>query len=104
MRRPKVVKRIADLLHRIVPDASVILYGSEARGDARKDSDIDFLVLLDSEGDSFRQQEWMITEQLMILEAESGVSLSPYIVPKQWWNRKSPTPFSINVKNEGVLI
>ena len=104
MKRPEVVKRIAELLHKIVPDASVILYGSEARGDARPDSDIDFLVLLDSEGDSFRQQEWMITEHLMMLEAESGVPLSPYIVPKQWWNLKSPTPFSINVKNEGVLL
>lgn len=104
MKRPNVVKRIADLLHKLVPDASVILYGSEARGDARQDSDIDFLVLLNSEGDSFRQQEWMITEQLMLLEAESGVCLSPYIVPKQWWNQKRPTPFSINVKNEGILL
>ena len=104
MKRTKIVKRIADLLHKIVPDASVILYGSEARGDARPDSDIDFLVLLDSEGDSFRQQEWMVTEQLMMLEAESDVPLSPYIVPRRWWNQKKPTPFSINVKNEGILL
>lgn len=40
MKRPDIVRCIADTLHRIAPNAQAILYGSEARGDARPDSDI----------------------------------------------------------------
>lgn len=35
----------ADLLGKAAPDATVVLFGSHARGDAREDSDIDFLVI-----------------------------------------------------------
>jgi predicted nucleotidyltransferase len=31
------------------PDATIILYGSYARGDYRKDSDVDLLILLDKD-------------------------------------------------------
>ena len=34
-------------LHRNFLDLKVILYGSEARGDVRSDSDIDLLLLVD---------------------------------------------------------
>ena len=33
MKRPDIVRRIAEVVHRIAPDAKTILYGSEARGD-----------------------------------------------------------------------
>lgn len=40
-----VVDRAAKLLHEAAPGATVILFGSHARGEAGPDSDLDFLVI-----------------------------------------------------------
>lgn len=39
MKRPDIVRRIAEVMRRIAPTAQTIVYGSEARGDARQDSE-----------------------------------------------------------------
>ena len=49
MNRPDIVHKIKEILHRVAPGAEVILYGSETRGDARPNSDIDILILVDKD-------------------------------------------------------
>ena len=44
-------------MKRVAPTAKTILFGSEARGDARSDSDIDLLILVDGDKMTMAQEE-----------------------------------------------
>jgi len=104
MRRPEVVKQIKQTIEKTEPTATTILYGSEARGDARVDSDIDVLILLEGDKRDFRREE-ELSGALYDLELNTGVLISPMIIlRKQWENRPFKTPFYINVMNEGIRL
>jgi predicted nucleotidyltransferase len=49
MRRIEIVDSLREKIHKEAPSAKIILYGSEARGDAGPDSDIDLLILMDTD-------------------------------------------------------
>ena len=49
MRRSEIIEQIRKTVYGIAPTAKTILFGSEARGEARFDSDIDLLILLEGE-------------------------------------------------------
>ena len=105
MRRPEIVKRIAEAIKRVAPDAKTILYGSEARGDARPDSDIDLLVLLEGESRLSLNRQMEVTSPLYDIELETGASNSPKVMlKKDWENRPFRTPIYINVVNEGSVL
>ncbi len=47
MSKDEIIERIKNKVHSIDPTATVILYGSYARGDFNENSDIDLLILVD---------------------------------------------------------
>lgn len=104
MKRPEIVKRIQDVLRRVAPDAQAILFGSEARGDARPDSDIDLLILVDKDRVSL-SDESRITDDLYNIEFETGVMINPKVITRKQWDVASRfTLFYQNVMKEGVLL
>ncbi|MFZ4543030.1 MAG: nucleotidyltransferase domain-containing protein [Saprospiraceae bacterium] len=96
--------KIKNLVMEQEPHASVILFGSNARGDNSSDSDIDILILVDKERLS-QADEKRVKYPLYDLEFESGQIISPIVFSrKDWESRHSVTPLYANIKREGISL
>ena len=104
MTRPEIIQTIQTVLHQVAPNATAILFGSEARGEALQDSDIDILILLDKEKITLHDRR-EVTYPLYDVELETGVIISPKVFSKQQWETQLfITPFYHNVIKEGIVL
>jgi uncharacterized protein len=98
-----IVKMIKSSIRSIDTKAQVIIFGSRARGDARKDSDWDILILTDYPVST--EIERSFRNKLFDIEIETGEVFSTFVYQKQIWNTKHKvTPLYRNIKREGVRI
>ncbi|MEZ0609628.1 nucleotidyltransferase domain-containing protein [Fibrella sp. WM1] len=99
MNRQAFIQAVKQTIQQIDPQAEVWLFGSQARGDARPDSDWDFLMLTDLPVD--RRFKRQVRDQVFYLGMETGETISTTIQNRADWQRLSATHLYQNIKLEG---
>jgi uncharacterized protein len=100
----EISQQIKQTVLKSEPGAEIILFGSYARGDNRKDSDIDLLILLQRQKVTDKDKTKII-HQLYDIELASGYPISSVILSKNdWLTRHAFTSFYYNVKEDGIVL
>ena len=92
------------VVHQLMPGATLVLYGSRARGEATSASDFDLLILVD--GEVLPELGEQIDNALYDIELAYGVVISAIIFNRQRWNhpRYKAMPLHQHIDRDGVLL
>ena len=96
------LQEVKRYVHDIDPRAEVWLFGSRARGDAREDSDWDFLIL--TQADLSSGKRWVFSDHLFDIELETGRMISTIVWPQRERRRYAVTDLYANVMEEGIRL
>ena len=91
------------LANNMPTDGKAILFGSQARGTARDDSDWDILIILDKEEllpSDYDNVSYPLTE----LGWELGKVINPVMYSAKEWLKYKNTSFCKNVEKEGIRL
>jgi predicted nucleotidyltransferase len=102
VKRAELLERVKRAVHKIEPEADIVLYGSRARGDAHAESDWDFLILLDGVVDEARTDA--IRHRLYEIEWDCGEVLCSIVRSRQEWDSslQQATPFAKILREQGI--
>ena len=100
----RLVDRVKAHLHEMYGEGirRVILYGSHARGEATKDSDVDVLVLVDQSLSPCEVRD-SLNDLLYDMLMEEGELVSVIVLLEDFFEDHN-LPFMLNVREEGVTI
>lgn len=84
-------------------DGTALLFGSCARGEARKDSDWDILIVLPK--DRLEQKDYdQVSFPLVELGWSLGEQINPIVYTRREWEASSITPFYDNVQRDAISL
>jgi len=100
----RALQKLKERLIKKYPDVEIILYGSKARGDFDKESDIDLLILVKSTINSRLEEE--ITHIAFDIELNYDVVFGKIVENKDFWNTPlaKVMPLHCNIDKEGVYV
>lgn len=100
--RYSIIKAIRNVAKKSMPQGGrMLLFGSQARGDADNSSDWDILILLDKErikNADFDAVAYPIVE----LGWRLGIEINPLLYTYKDWEKRSFTPFYKNVQKDKI--
>ena len=103
-KKEQILQKLIGVINKTAPGSEMYLYGSQARGDVKKLSDWDLLILLNQQKISF-DFETRLMDEFYDIELETGEIISPLIYSKTDWNEKhSLTPLFEIINKEGVRL
>ncbi len=97
-----ILKRIKETIHRMDPGAQVILFGSQARGDNRPDSDWDILIVTENEIN--KEYKENVLHVLLHLQLELEIDINYVIRTKEAWDKPTAIPLYNEIRKEGILL
>ena len=99
----QIFSEIQELKRKLLPNERLILFGSQARGDAREESDWDLLVLLNKDRRSFRDDYNQYGYPFSEIGDKYGTYVSVKVYSNKDWEER-PSLLKYNVEREGIEI
>ena len=97
-----LLRELKTLVRQELPGATVLLYGSVARGTQGPESDYDMLILTDAPISD--DQEDAVRATLYPCELDRGVVVSKMFYSRDEWDRHPAMPFHVELERDAVII
>ena len=103
MERNEIIEHFKSMAKAYLPtNSSLLLYGSQARGDTHEGSDWDLLILLDKP--ELEAKDYAVVYPFREFGWEIGEEVNPSLYTKQQWNSWTYLPYYKNVERDKIVL